>query len=374
MPVPVSCASACLNGLCGVRCVFAFLFKSKTMCDDAVNIDMSEKLQSRLEKLEELTEFTDNCQKKLDGLFAAFGWSPDTDGSIAQFEPTTVCPYDFHHVIPKQSLEKHVAFCRLNKLGYSKEEQAEMYDPSVFYDKANIPTMTIDRSLQSQIILQAKASEDGKHNQSDYSSAPVEVPENHKRAICDLTVADRLAIYNHVIAETSRQKSKTESAENDDLYVDLADKLKRDEDLNCPKSHLEVLAEMRDYKRRRQSYRAKNVHITKKSYTEVIREVIDVHSGELARLWQLEDETPHKTQGHSRQGSLSRTVTSSATSQRRKSGDRRSASVESRRSHGSSKDAERSRHRRKRSRDRDSRRKRKSRSPDERHRDRKRRK
>ena len=36
-----------------------------------------------------------------------------------------------------------------------------------------------------------------------------------------------------------------------------------------PKSQLEILAEMRDYKRRRQSYRAKNVHITKKSYTEV---------------------------------------------------------------------------------------------------------
>ncbi|MGH0164973.1 UNVERIFIED_CONTAM: hypothetical protein FKN15_059591 [Acipenser sinensis] len=319
------------------------------MCDNAIDIDLSEKLQSRLEKLEELTEFTENCQKKLDGLFAAFGWSPNnTDGSIAQLEPTTVCPYDFHHIIPKQSLEKHVAFCRLNKLGYSKEEQAEMYDTSVFYEKANIPTMTI----------------------GEYSSAPVEVPENHKRAICDLTVADRLAIYNHVIAETSRQKSKTESSENDDLYVDLADKLKRDEDLNCPKSHLEVLAEMRDYKRRRQSYRAKNVHITKKSYTEVIREVIDVHSGELARLWQLEDETPHKAQGHSREGSLSRT----ATSQRRKSDDRRSASVESHRSHGSSKDAERSRHRRKRSRDRDSRRKRKSRSPDERHRDHKRRK
>ncbi|XP_058878313.1 U11/U12 small nuclear ribonucleoprotein 48 kDa protein isoform X2 [Acipenser ruthenus] len=352
MPVPVSCTSGCLVGLCGLQRVLLsylkFLFKIKTMCDNAIDIDLSEKLQSRLEKLEELTEFTENCQKKLDGLFAAFGWSPNTDGSIAQLEPTTVCPYDFHHIIPKQSLEKHVAFCRLNKLGYSKEEQAEMYDPSVFYEKANIPTMTI----------------------GEYSSAPVEVPENHKRAICDLTVADRLAIYNHVIAETSRQKSKTESAENDDLYVDLADKLKRDEDLNCPKSHLEVLAEMRDYKRRRQSYRAKNVHITKKSYTEVIREVIDVHSGELARLWQLEDETPHKAQGHSREGSLSRT----ATSQRRKSDDRRSASVESHRSHGSSKDAERSRHRRKRSRDRDSRRKRKSRSPDQRHRDHKRRK
>lgn len=42
-----------------------------------------------------------------------------------------------------------------------------------------------------------------------------------------------------------------------------------DDKQNEPKSHLELIAEMRDYKRRRQSYRAKNVHITKKSYTEV---------------------------------------------------------------------------------------------------------
>lgn len=42
-----------------------------------------------------------------------------------------------------------------------------------------------------------------------------------------------------------------------------------DDSQKGPKSHLEILAEMRDYKRRRQSYRAKNVHITKKSYTEV---------------------------------------------------------------------------------------------------------
>lgn len=41
------------------------------------------------------------------------------------------------------------------------------------------------------------------------------------------------------------------------------------EEQNEPKTKLELMAEMRDYKRRRQSYRAKNVHITKKSYTEV---------------------------------------------------------------------------------------------------------
>ena len=35
------------------------------------------------------------------------------------------------------------------------------------------------------------------------------------------------------------------------------------------KTYLEALAEQRDYRRRRQSYRAKNVHITKRSATEV---------------------------------------------------------------------------------------------------------
>ena len=35
------------------------------------------------------------------------------------------------------------------------------------------------------------------------------------------------------------------------------------------KSRLEVMKEMRDYKRRRQKYRAKNVHITQKSIKNV---------------------------------------------------------------------------------------------------------
>ena len=35
------------------------------------------------------------------------------------------------------------------------------------------------------------------------------------------------------------------------------------------KTYLERLAEERDFKRRRQSYRAKNVHVTRKTHTEV---------------------------------------------------------------------------------------------------------
>jgi hypothetical protein len=40
--------------------------------------------------------------------------------------------------------------------------------------------------------------------------------------------------------------------------------------MNRPKSHVELLAEQRDYKRRRQKYRAKNVHITKRTPVQVI--------------------------------------------------------------------------------------------------------
>lgn len=37
------------------------------------------------------------------------------------------------------------------------------------------------------------------------------------------------------------------------------------------KTYLQLLKEKRDYKRRRQKYRAKNVHITRKTPTEVSR-------------------------------------------------------------------------------------------------------
>ena len=51
------------------------------------------------------------------------------------------------------------------------------------------------------------------------------------------------------------------------FLVDLSGLL--DQGGERPTSKVELLAMLRDQKRRRQSYRAKNVHVTKKSYTEV---------------------------------------------------------------------------------------------------------
>ncbi|KAM6454312.1 U11/U12 small nuclear ribonucleoprotein 48 kDa protein isoform 3-T4 [Liasis olivaceus] len=165
------------------------------------------------------------------------------------------CPYDANHQMPKSSLEKHMISCRLRKLEYSKEEEAEMYDSSFFYEKGKIPKVQMDKDLQFDIIKKAMAKECGNY-----------------------------------CPETKNQRSRSQMTENDsDLFVDLAAKVNQDDGQKGPKSHLEILAEMRDYKRRRQSYRAKNVHITKKSYTEVIRDVIGVHMEELATHWQEEN-------------------------------------------------------------------------------------
>ncbi|XP_071325531.1 U11/U12 small nuclear ribonucleoprotein 48 kDa protein [Trachinotus anak] len=274
-------------------------------------------VQDRLERLKELTEFTENCRKQLNDIFETLGWSLDY-----KQEAMEQCPYDPDHRVPVRSMEKHKASCRLRKMGYTAEEQAEMYDPSVCYENSSVRSFIMDKSTQHQVILQARSAApmmrmEGVFWQGQYSGQPVDVPQTHKRAVCDLTVADRLALYDHVVGVLSQQ-TEGASSSNEDLYVDLVSKLQRDDEQNEPKTHLELMAEMRDYKRRRQSYRAKNVHITKKSYTEVIREVINVHSEELARQWKEDEEESTRTE-HS--------------SHRRRLDERRSASSESHVSH-----------------------------------------
>ncbi|XP_022617777.1 U11/U12 small nuclear ribonucleoprotein 48 kDa protein [Seriola dumerili] len=311
-------------------------------------------VQDRLNRLKELTEFTENCRNQLSDIFKTLGWSMDY-----KQEAMEQCPYDPDHRVPVRSIEKHKAACRLRKMGYSAEEQAEMYDHSVCYENSSVRTFTMDKSTQHQVILQARSTAplmrmEGVFWQGQYSGQPVDVPQNHKRAVCDLTVADRLALYDHVVS----QRKEAASSSNEDLYVDLVSKLQKDDEQNEPKTHLELMAEMRDYKRRRQSYRAKNVHITKKSYTEVIREVINVHSDELARQWR-EDEDESTRSEHS--------------SHRRRLDERRSASSESHNSHSK-------RHRsRERSQDRESKKKKRkkerdSRSPSDHHHERKKKK
>ncbi|XP_063054597.1 U11/U12 small nuclear ribonucleoprotein 48 kDa protein isoform X2 [Engraulis encrasicolus] len=330
-----------------------------------MDAERSETIKARLKTLQELTEFTENCKAKLKELLDTFGWDQENENNSK--EAVAVCPFDPNHRIPTRSMETHKIICQLSQMGYSKEEQAELLNPSFCYERASIPGVIIDKNTQHEVIRSTRAKAplvkmEGQYSQGDFSKDAVDVPQSHKRALCDLTAADRLALYDHMVQETQSQlRADAEGAAtgNEDLYVDLVAKLKKDDGQSGPKSHLEVLAEMRDYKRRRQSYRAKNVHITKKSYTEVIREVIDVHSEELSKLWQ--EEEPEEEQEEEREQRAARASRHSSHRARRRTEERRSSSVESRRSQASSRGRERdsshrhghsSRRKRQRSRDR----------------------
>uniref|UniRef100_UPI00358E2B39 U11/U12 small nuclear ribonucleoprotein 48 kDa protein isoform X2 n=1 Tax=Myxine glutinosa TaxID=7769 RepID=UPI00358E2B39 len=247
----------------------------------------------RISYISDLVNFAKGCEEKLSCLLAALGWS---DG-VQEGTQLVPCPLDPGHRVPTASLERHFKSCRLHNLGYSREDKAQMVDTTFFYEGKNVTAVNIDQYLQSQIIEDARKSclQDNDLQKSrnvlregDFSSHPVEVPETLDREMCTLTRADRIAIYDHVVLQANKANPRAEGS--DDLYVDLTSKLKRDKGEPKEKSNLEVLAEMRDYKRRRQSYRAKNVHITRRSHTEIIREVIAVHTAELARIWKEDDE------------------------------------------------------------------------------------
>nr|XP_058940266.1 U11/U12 small nuclear ribonucleoprotein 48 kDa protein-like [Pocillopora verrucosa] len=100
-----------------------------------------------------------------------------------------------------------------------------------------------------------------------------EIPLPMDRVISDFSPQQRLTVYEHVI-QAAKAKRETDKQEMDLEIVSDSNESKGTEG-DQPKTHFEVLAEQRDYKRRRQSYRAKNVHITKRSAVEVMRDLIE---------------------------------------------------------------------------------------------------
>ncbi|CAO2595790.1 U11/U12 small nuclear ribonucleoprotein 48 kDa protein [Lemmus lemmus] len=170
-------------------------------------------LEERRRLQEELSEFVESCCRTLEEVTASLGWSLDQldpGNEAATEDEITICPYDSNHHMPKSSLAKHMESCRLRKLGYAKEEEEEMYNPAFFYENLKIPSVTLNKDSQFQIIEQARtaAGNNGDcYSQRMYSSVPVEVPLNHKRSVCDLTQADRLALYDFVIEETKKKRS-----------------------------------------------------------------------------------------------------------------------------------------------------------------------
>jgi len=226
---------------------------------------------NRIAFLQEIETVLTNVDGTLEKIFDRVGWTKEF---LQNKTSSAVCPFESGHRMPASSLEKHIETCEWVKDGYTRDEKEKAIPSSTFfYEKATtVFSVSIDKSLQNQ-ILTSKSQQF--NNRAILASKSCEqdkdVPRTMDRAMTELTSEERFAIYDYAVAQ-----GKAANVQNifqlEDLHLMLD---RKQEEPNKQKSRLEILAEQRDYKRRRQSYRAKNVHITKKSYTEVMRDLID---------------------------------------------------------------------------------------------------
>ncbi|GFS39901.1 hypothetical protein TNIN_163121 [Trichonephila inaurata madagascariensis] len=233
-------------------------------------------VNSRMKFIEDLDSYILEKNQSLSNICNELEW---TEESLLD-EKKVQCPCDPNHWVVESSLSPHIKACSWVKDGYLKEEvEKQPPDSEFFYKTApSVIPITIDKETQANILI-----ENGLIEKKLLDEMP-DVPKTVDGSRVDLNLEQRLAIYDHIIKE-AKKNNASESVTLEDLMFDFE---KKEDQEDKPKSQLEILAEQRDYKRRRQSYRAKNVHITKKSYTEILKELIENQTNMLAFMQKQE--------------------------------------------------------------------------------------
>ncbi|GAB6030151.1 U11/U12 small nuclear ribonucleoprotein 48 kDa protein [Chamberlinius hualienensis] len=227
-----------------------------------------------------LETFISWAEEQLDDKLNKLGWTKEK--ITEKFEAQAIdegsriveCKYNPGHRLPLKSLEKHHEKCSMLSEDYSLDDvKNQLPSSAFFYEKSStVTSVFLDEKTLNEILQKQKYRESliYGNNNANYCEWK-KVAKTNDRSVTELSVAERLAIYDYV-AERGRNDMQIK-------LEDLQSSTQNDKnDEPKQKSQLEILAEQRDYKRRRQSYRAKNVHITKKSYTEVLKEVIESHT------------------------------------------------------------------------------------------------
>ncbi|XP_028410888.1 U11/U12 small nuclear ribonucleoprotein 48 kDa protein-like isoform X2 [Dendronephthya gigantea] len=219
-------------------------------------------MQCRLNKITEISDVLNECNKIIDNLSERLHW--DKKHLLSQNITRAQCPFNTHHVVKVGDLDQHKHKCYLKKIGFTPFESS-----SAFYsnDKSLVVSITAD---------------DMNSNQKNFA-----IPSDLHEYM--YTPEERLNQYNADIKITSLKRK----AERDQFESDLSESTQDSKEMTADnqKSELELLAEQRDYKRRRQSYRAKNVHITKRTPIEITREIINNRMQELENMYQETSET-----------------------------------------------------------------------------------
>ncbi|XP_022178895.1 serine/arginine-rich splicing factor 4-like isoform X2 [Myzus persicae] len=172
------------------------------------------------------------------------------------------CPYNNEHRMPPSTLEVHCQKCILKKNGY---DSSHSIYPSYNFSTSLAQTVKIDKTTQMHILKTAYEESKATLN---INLEPREVSQSIERYICDFTPDERRVLYDSAVKYTKLPNHK--DVINDLTGVDIFNKTD-----DKPKTELELLEEQRDLKRRSAAYRGKKVHTDRKSYVEILREVVE---------------------------------------------------------------------------------------------------
>ncbi|XP_028158293.1 U11/U12 small nuclear ribonucleoprotein 48 kDa protein-like isoform X1 [Ostrinia furnacalis] len=170
--------------------------------------------------------------------------------------PKVVCKYNVNHKIPQESKESHEAQCRLAHNGYSKEDKM-LPDP---LDQNAKTLVRLNNYNIQQIINQAVNTDPSFKKGTD--NVEIE-PQTLDRLQSTYTGDERRAIYDAVVQAAPFCHDLSDLA--------LLSEQGAEDTSKKQKSRVEILAELRDMKRRRTKYR---VAAKTTNYSDVLRDVI----------------------------------------------------------------------------------------------------
>ncbi|KAI0211085.1 U11/U12 small nuclear ribonucleoprotein 48 kDa protein [Lamellibrachia satsuma] len=210
----------------------------------------------------------------IDKTLDSLGWS--RENLLKDELEKRPCGFDSGHMVPGKKLDQHEWYCSRTQCGYSRHELDADQSSKFFYEKATtVVPVALDGATLRRILSSCST---GK----DWSTHPL--PLTSERYLSDLNAEERRAIYDYCVA-TGKATNKMITFPKEQLML-LEDQDDKTDDQNKDvPEHLRQLMQERDMKRKRQKYRAKNVHITQKSHTEIIREVLANQMELLHRRW-----------------------------------------------------------------------------------------
>eukprot|EP00794_Sanderia_malayensis_P012132 gene12132-13385_t len=243
----------------------------------------------RTNVLNGLSKFIEDAQNKLDLFMKHLNWDREELSTQAAQDCKGLlqCPYDVNHRVKPDNLDKHVNICKFKVNGFKDVQDKDIPGSSkffynslpsvnqIFLGKEDFDSLGIFCTPPDGAIPGLGAA------QSLSTDSPSTAVESCLPANLMMTYAtpeQRLKLYERVI-EISKLKRKVPALTVEDIEKETEEQmnailaLENDEDR--PRSHLEAMAELRDYKRRRQTYRAKNQSSKRRNPTDVLRELID---------------------------------------------------------------------------------------------------